>query len=106
MMNGLQSITQWDDYFGKPRGGKIGLLNAIQVRSLCSAYTHPTDPYPQNIGALAGYPFAPYVADYFGRRPSIFLGALIMCGATALQTASKTVGMFIAARCVTERFLL
>jgi len=81
MMNGLQSLTQWKDYFHSPTGSKLGLLNAIQ-----------------NIGALAAYPISPYVADGLGRRTSIFLGASIMCIATALQTASQSVGMFIGAR--------
>jgi len=30
-MNGLQSLTQWAEYFNKPTGGRLGLLNAIQV---------------------------------------------------------------------------
>jgi len=81
MMNGLQSLTQWKGYFGNPEGGKLGLLNAIQ-----------------NIGCLAAYPISPYMADGLGRRTSIFFGAAIMCIATALQTASQSVGMFIGAR--------
>jgi sugar porter (SP) family MFS transporter len=81
MMNGLQSLPQWENYFHNPTGGKLGLLNAIQ-----------------NIGALAGYPFAPYMSDYIGRRRTVFFGALIMCIATAVQTASQSVGMFIGAR--------
>ena len=39
-MNGLQSLTQWQSAFGNPSGGKLGLLNAIQVSTptvlLCS----------------------------------------------------------------------
>jgi len=31
MMNGLQSLTQWNSYFNNPTRGKLGLLNAIQV---------------------------------------------------------------------------
>lgn len=31
MMNGLQSLSQWENYFGHPTGGRLGLLNAIQV---------------------------------------------------------------------------
>jgi len=31
MMNGLQSLTQWTDYFNNPSGGRLGLLNAIQA---------------------------------------------------------------------------
>ena len=55
--------------------------------------------FSQNIGALLSYPFAPYVTDEFGRRAAVFLGAVIMCGATVLQTASSSVNMFIGARC-------
>jgi len=39
----------------------LGLLNAIQ-----------------NIGALVGMPFAPYLADGMGRRTAVLLGAGIM----------------------------
>ncbi|KAJ7237386.1 hypothetical protein C8J57DRAFT_1568496 [Mycena rebaudengoi] len=81
MMNGLQSLTQWEDYFNYPRGGTLGLFNAIQ-----------------NIGALAAYPFAPYLSDGIGRRMTVLLGASIMCIATAVQTASQSFGMFIGAR--------
>ena len=31
MMNGLQTLDTWSDYFGNPRDGDLGLLNAIQV---------------------------------------------------------------------------
>uniref|UniRef100_A0A8H7Y6V0 Major facilitator superfamily (MFS) profile domain-containing protein n=1 Tax=Psilocybe cubensis TaxID=181762 RepID=A0A8H7Y6V0_PSICU len=81
MMNGLQSVTAWEDEFHTPHGGKLGLFNAIQ-----------------NIGSLAAYPFAPYFADGFGRRPTIFFGACIMVAATILQTAAHSFGMFIGAR--------
>lgn len=80
-MNGLQSLSQWEDSFNHPKGGMLGLLNAIQ-----------------QIGSLAAYPFAPYLSDGIGRRPTVFIGAVIMCGATVLQTASQTVRMFIGAR--------
>ncbi|CAK5274903.1 unnamed protein product [Mycena citricolor] len=81
MMNGLQTLPQWRDYFNNPTKGKLGLLNAIQ-----------------NIGSLAAYPFAPYLTDGIGRRRTVFIGAVIMCIATAVQTASQSVGMFIGAR--------
>ncbi|KAJ6560074.1 hexose transporter [Mycena capillaripes] len=81
MMNGLQSLPQWESFFGFPAKGQLGLLSSIQ-----------------NIGALAGYPFAPYLCDGIGRRPTVFIGALLMVIATAIQTASQSVGMFIGAR--------
>lgn len=33
-MNSFQSLELWKSYFGYPHGGKLGLLNAIQVRIL------------------------------------------------------------------------
>ncbi|KAF9051363.1 hexose transporter [Panaeolus papilionaceus] len=81
MMNGLQSLPQWNNFFHSPSGGTLGLFNAIQ-----------------NIGSLAAYPISPYLADGLGRRTAIFIGASIMCVATALQTASQSFGMFIGAR--------
>lgn len=31
MMNGLQTLSYWRDYFGNPTEGELGLFNAIQV---------------------------------------------------------------------------
>ncbi|KAF7291135.1 MFS domain-containing protein [Mycena indigotica] len=81
MVNGLQSLPQWEKSFHNPTKGKLGLLSAIQ-----------------NIGSLAGYPFAPYLSDGIGRRATVFIGAVIMILATVVQTASQSVGMFIGAR--------
>ncbi|KZT65322.1 general substrate transporter [Daedalea quercina L-15889] len=81
LMNSFQSMPQWEDYFGSPTGGKLGILNAIQ-----------------NIGSLAGYPFAPYLSDGLGRRTAIWIGATIMLVGVGVQTASYNLSMFIGAR--------
>ncbi|CCM03950.1 uncharacterized protein FIBRA_06103 [Fibroporia radiculosa] len=81
LMNSFQSLSAWEDYFHKPEGSILGLLNAIQ-----------------NIGALAAYPFAPYLTDGIGRRRTIWFGASIMLVGVALQTAAQNLGMFIGAR--------
>jgi MFS family permease len=60
-----------------------------------------TNSYPlslQTYGFFAALPMTPYVADGLGRRTSIFIGALVLCVATAIQTAANSLGMFIAAR--------
>ncbi|KAH7916625.1 hypothetical protein BJ138DRAFT_1097052 [Hygrophoropsis aurantiaca] len=62
MMNGLQSLTQWNVAFDYPTGSKLGLLNAIQVI------------------------------------------LIVLSGATIVQTASQSVGMFIGARA--ESFMI
>lgn len=61
MMNGLQSLPQWQSAFNHPGSSMLGLLNAIQ-----------------NVGALVATPFAPYFSDGVGRRPSVLFGAGIM----------------------------
>ena len=88
-MNSFQSLPLWKDYFGNPHGGSLGLLNAIQ-----------------NIGALAAYPFAPYMSDGLGRRITIWIGATIMLAAVAVQSAAHNLNMFIAARYVSYVTLL
>ncbi|THH12056.1 hypothetical protein EW145_g218 [Phellinidium pouzarii] len=67
MMNGLQSLSQWESSFNTPRGSTLGLLNAIQ-----------------NIGSLAAYPFVPYFADVALQTASssvhMFIGARFLIG--------------------------
>lgn len=81
MINGLQSLPQWQDAFNHPTGSALGLFGAIQ-----------------NIGSLSALPFAPYMADGLGRRFTIIFGACLMVAGTILQTASQNVHMFIGAR--------
>lgn len=81
MMNGLQSLGQWQEAFNHPTGGKLGLLSAIQFT-----------------GSLCALPFSPYIIDGLGRRTAIILGAFIMLAGVFIQTASQNVGMFIGAR--------
>ncbi|KAF7792205.1 hypothetical protein EIP86_003238 [Pleurotus ostreatoroseus] len=81
LMNSFQSLKLWNTYFGNPHGGKLGLLNAIQ-----------------NIGAIAGLPFAPYLSDGIGRRRTVWIGATIMLIAVAVQSAAHNLNMFIASR--------
>ncbi|KAF9002557.1 general substrate transporter [Cyathus striatus] len=81
MMNGLQSLSQWQAAFNHPNGGSLGLLGSIQ-----------------NIGSVCALPFAPYMADELGRRANIIWGAALMIAGTVIQTASQNVHMFIGAR--------
>jgi hypothetical protein len=36
MMNGLQTLENWKNYFNNPTGGTLGLFNAIQVSTMCN----------------------------------------------------------------------
>ncbi|KAK7203835.1 general substrate transporter [Myxozyma melibiosi] len=81
MLNGLQSQTQWAEYFDHPSGYRLGHLS-------CG----PT--YGTILGVFPGG----YIADRWGRKRGILVGALIAAAASAIQAASQSYGMFLAAR--------
>ncbi|KAJ1306558.1 hypothetical protein OPQ81_007559 [Rhizoctonia solani] len=81
MMNGLQSVDEWKEYFGHPTSKELGLFNAIQ-----------------SIGALAATLPAPLLSDRFGRRAGIMVGSAITLAGAIAQTLTKTLPTFVAAR--------
>ncbi|GME56944.1 Lactose permease [Neofusicoccum parvum] len=81
MMNGLQSLDTWNNFFNHPGPSLLGLLNAIQ-----------------NVGQLVALPFCAVACDYFGRRATLIGGATLMLAGVALQGGAQNTGMFIAAR--------
>jgi len=81
MMNGLQSLSYWQNYFGHPTGSSLGLFNASM-----------------SLGSLIGLLPTPYLNDYAGRRVGVAVGCVIMLVAVGLQTGAQSFGMFIAAR--------
>lgn len=62
MMNGLQTLAHWQDYFHHPTGSLLGILSAIM-----------------SLGSLVALPVVPYTADLLGRRLGVVIGCLIMC---------------------------
>lgn len=83
MMNGLQSLSYWQAYFGVPRGAMLGFFNSAM-----------------SLGSLIGLPIVPYLIDWKGRKMGIVIGSVIMLGAVALQSGAQNIGMFIAARLI------
>ena len=83
MMNSLQTVPYWDDFFGRPRGSTLGLVSAIIA-----------------LGAICSTPFAPIVADKFGRRWGITVGSVIMIVGAILQCESVNFAMFCVSRFV------
>ncbi|KAF1945318.1 general substrate transporter [Clathrospora elynae] len=81
MMNGLQSLSYWQDYFGEPRGAMLGFFNSSM-----------------SLGSLIGLIFTPYLIDWKGRKIGVAIGCAIMLLAVGLQTGAQNIGMFIAAR--------
>ncbi|KZL66990.1 hexose transporter protein (Lactose permease) [Colletotrichum tofieldiae] len=81
MLNGVQTLTHWQEYFDHPRGAMLGLLVNMQV-----------------IGGVVSLPLAPFIADKFGRRHPTFLGSIIIIAGALVQGLASKLGMFIAGR--------
>lgn len=72
MMNGMQALSYWKDYFNHPKGGQLGLLVACY-----------------NIGAISSIPLVSLVSDHLGRRKSIIVGSSIMIIGAVMQGLSR-----------------
>ncbi|OBZ72089.1 Lactose permease [Grifola frondosa] len=78
---GLQILPAWQTFFKHPNGKTLGLISAAQV-----------------IGSIVGLPLTPFSSDILGRRPTLFIGSVLMLAGVALQSAATNIGMFIGAR--------
>ncbi|KIJ62813.1 hypothetical protein HYDPIDRAFT_93346 [Hydnomerulius pinastri MD-312] len=81
MLNGLQILPGWQNYFHTPEGRILGLINSAQ-----------------GIGALTGIPFSPFCSDLIGRRATLAMGSAIMLAGVLTQSFATTVHVFIGAR--------
>lgn len=80
-MNGLQSISQWKDYFDNPAGPILGVVNAAQ-----------------SIGSVISLPVVGILSDRIGRRWTLLSGAVVIIVASIIQAASVQYGMFVFSR--------
>lgn len=72
MMNGIQTIVYWEEYFGNPRKAQLGILTASY-----------------SLGCLAALPVVPLVNEKYGRKMAIYVGSVIMIIGAVLQGASQ-----------------
>lgn len=83
MMNGLQTLPQWREYFGNPEGALLGAMNSV---------------YPA--GKVVALFLVTWLADRFGRKPTIAVGALACVAFAIMQGMSRDIETFIAARAI------
>ena len=74
MMNALQTSSQWQDYFGHPRGSLLAFYNLSFALG--------------QLVAILPFPFPPTIADKLGRRWGIVIGSIISLIGVAIQSAS------------------
>ncbi|KAK7539493.1 general substrate transporter [Phyllosticta citribraziliensis] len=83
LMNGLQSLQQWKDYFGNPQGALLGTVNAAQ-----------------SIGSVVALPMVGMLSDRFGRKVVLVCGLFGVIIATIIQATSTTLAQFIVSRLI------
>ncbi|CAG9991086.1 unnamed protein product [Clonostachys byssicola] len=81
MMNGLQTLPQWRQYFGNPEGALLGLMNSV---------------YP--LGKVVSMFVVSYLCDRYGRKLPIIIGLVTCISFAILQGLSNNLHSFIIAR--------
>ncbi|KAH4801924.1 hypothetical protein HBH61_188250 [Parastagonospora nodorum] len=84
LLNGLQTMPAWKEYFNNPTGSRLGLLGAFP-----------------GFGGFAVLLFTPYIADILGRRMGTAVGCcLVILGSViqALSERNNPDAMFLAGR--------
>ncbi|KAI0466758.1 general substrate transporter [Xylaria cf. heliscus] len=83
IINAVQLVPAWTDYFGNPTGGYKGILASALP-----------------LGAVIGLPLIPLVNDNLGRRWCVMTGSLIMIVGSLIQGFAVNAPMYIIARLI------
>ncbi|KAF4981022.1 hypothetical protein FZEAL_3074 [Fusarium zealandicum] len=83
MLNGMQSLPQWQEFFGEPKGTRLGAMT-----------------FGPNGGVLISILISSQLCDWFGRRKPIFGGSILIIAGSIIQTCSHNYDMFVASRFV------
>ena len=81
MLNGMQSLPQWQEFFGEPKGTRLGAMT-----------------FGPNGGVLISILISSQLCDWFGRRKPIAGGSAIIIIGSVIQTVATNYGMFVASR--------
>ncbi|KAH8551147.1 general substrate transporter [Umbelopsis sp. PMI_123] len=77
LLNGLQSLPQWDGYFNNPSGATLGTLSSGTT-----------------FGLVAFLPMSNWMCDKYGRRWPIIVGSLLTVVGAVIQAAAVQYWMF------------
>ncbi|KAI0206795.1 general substrate transporter [Astrocystis sublimbata] len=83
IINAVQLVPAWTEYFGDPKGGYKGILASALP-----------------LGAVIGLPLIPYVNDNLGRRWCVMTGSVIMIIGSLIQGFAQNAPMYIVARLI------
>ncbi|KAH9906680.1 general substrate transporter [Xylariomycetidae sp. FL2044] len=83
IINTVQMVPEWKEYFGHPTGGYQGILASALP-----------------LGACIGLPLIPLVNDNLGRKWCVMLGSVIMIIGSLIQGFAINAPMYIIARLI------
>ncbi|KAH6664784.1 general substrate transporter, partial [Plectosphaerella plurivora] len=83
MMNGLQTLPQWRNYFNRPSAPVLGAINAV---------------YP--VSKILGLFPVGWMSDRWGRKLPMWIGLAILLAGPAIQASSTSLVMFIVSRAI------
>ncbi|ANB12665.1 galactose permease GAL2 [Sugiyamaella lignohabitans] len=81
LLNGLQSMPEWETYFGSPAGAKLGATSNGML-----------------YGNLLALPFTSFFCDRLGRVRTLLIGASVVIIGVIIQTASQNFAMYTVGR--------
>lgn len=81
MMNNLQAVGAWQDYFNDPAGARLGTMSNGTT-----------------VGTLIATPFVWFVCDYFGRKKGLIAGCCVVVVGAIIQGTAQNFGAFMGGR--------
>lgn len=83
MLNGVLALPPWQSFMEHPSGAWLGFVSGTQ-----------------NLGGILFYPIVAWMANHYGRKPTIFVGYIFLCLGVGLQTGAINPSVFAASRVV------
>ena len=81
LLNGLQAMGQWNDYFDSPSGNVLGLISSsLFLPAIITPY------------------ITQWISDRYGRKVSLAIGSVILITGAFVNAFAKSLGTFIAGR--------
>ncbi|KAJ5140779.1 hypothetical protein N7448_004187 [Penicillium atrosanguineum] len=81
LMNGLQSLDQWQSFMHQPTGAWLGFVNALQ-----------------SLGSMLFQPVSAWSANRLGRKRTVLIGYFWLALGVGLQVGAPDAKMFVASR--------
>lgn len=81
LMNGLQSLDQWQLFMHQPTGAWLGFINALQ-----------------SLGGMLFQPVGAWSANRLGRKRTVLIGYIWLALGVGLQVGAPNANMFVASR--------